>query len=107
MLRLPNTLRGQTISPAVLRAFSTTRLRPVSAPGPKDGPKGNATGLDTNTDGMKTGNKDYTNNKTPVDQQKPTPDVGGGDPDVHPAKQPEAQPEPTRSTGIKGKEEMG
>jgi hypothetical protein len=105
MLRLPRTIRSQTFT-SVLRAFSTTPRQAVSAPGPKDGPKGNATGLDTNTDGMKPGNDNTS--KTPVDQQAKTPNIEGGEgKDAHPAKQPEAQPEPTRSTGIKGKEEMG
>lgn len=106
MLCLPTILRRQTLAP-VCRAFSTHSPRAVSAPGPKDGPKGNATGLNTDTDGMKSGTKDNTS-KTPVDQQGKTPNVEGGEgEDAHPAKQPDPQPEPTRSTGIKGKEEMG
>lgn len=106
MLRLPSSLRPQAIAP-VLRAFSTTRQQAVSAPGPKDGSRGNATGLNTDTDGMKSGTKDNTS-KTPVDQQGKTPNIQGGEgEDAHPAKRPEPQPEPTRSTGIKGKEEMG
>ena len=70
-------------------------------------PKGNATGLEPGTaDGMKPG-KDNTS-KQPADKQDPTPNVEGGNgEDAHPAKRPAPQPEPTRSTGIKKKEEMG
>jgi len=72
-----------------------------------DQPKGNATGLAPGTaDGMKPGKDNIS--KEPVDKQDTTPNVEGGEgEDAHPAKRPAKQPEPTRSTGIKGKEEMG
>jgi hypothetical protein len=70
-------------------------------------PKGNATGLASETkDGMKPG-KDNTS-KEPAHTQDPTPNVEGGEgQEAHPATRPAPQPEPTRSTGIKRKEEMG
>ena len=102
----------QTLTRGIrLQAGTTTVTPSLSSPrhyasGVSE-PKGNATGLAPGTsDGMKPG-KDNTS-KEPAYKQDPTPNVEGGEgTEDHPAKRPAPQPEPTRGTGIKGKEEMG
>ena len=102
MLRysLTRSIRVKAYVPSTL----ASNISPRYASSDSSEPKGNATGLAPGTaDGMKPGTDNV--GKEPA---HPTPNVEGGEgPDAHPAKRPAPQPEPTRSTGIKGKEEMG